>query len=255
MNRRIAPALLAAASLAVTTAAWPAEAARPAPRPQSVSQRLQQHFVATVEGWRKVRLRPLEATVESKDQKPTERQATQKRLYEQVEIVVVPTPIPIMRSQQRINGSTVYVSAGWLSMVNEMLWAGELHLPAAQKGAPGSSCLTAYQDTLFRYAMNQDRVQSEAFPRVAALFETRCEPPRGDDPERFARKQRIDAAFEQTTVRFMDREMDTLFERNNAGPGPDGADRPRCPPDATARYPLRTWCWLETHDFLLRSVE
>ena len=171
-------AILAAALLSLAAGAATAAEAASAPAAASPSQRLQQRFVASVEGWRKT-------APKLTDKKPTESPpAHEAQLLRELRVVVAPTAMPLLRVQRRGGGHTLIVSAGWLALLDELLRA-EAAYEAANAMVPGSGehCPRAYlQSVLAVLGSNRVRADEEtpqplqAWPRLASWLEA------GDTP-------------------------------------------------------------------------
>lgn len=165
-GRRLA--ILAAALLGVATgAALAAETAAPAAA--TTSQRLQQRFVASVEGWRK-------AAPKLSDKKPPESApAHESQLLRELRVVVAPTAVPLLRVQRRGDGHTLIVSAGWLALLDELLRA---EVAYAIPPAGGARCFDDYLDQVLAVvydngerASRQDPQHLQAWPRFASWLE------------------------------------------------------------------------------------
>lgn len=281
MSRRLLVAVLLAAAFAAGALPDAAAADAPAPIPKTVSQRLQAHFFSVVDGWRRNRSRYLDLSVGYPAEKTPEAVPILKRLVNDLRVVVVPTPIPMLRAQPRVDGNTLFVSAGWLNLVNELLWAEALDMPAnlpGRLGAPSSpgACLKAYESELEKYIDAPKRVSVEAMPRVAAFFKERkyCAPPLADDPIRFARKRHIDEGFEAAVVQLMSLEMQIMvaaaqpeidIAKSKAvmlakerpatpavEPTSDAAEPAPGPVGHSAKSNSLALAWLEAHDFGLK---
>lgn len=120
--------VLIAALAGVASVATAAEATAPAAI-ASATQLLQQRFLATAQGWRK-------AVLKLPGVKPHEAE-----LVGALRIVVAPTPLPMLRGQTRLEGHVIVVTAGWLTLLDDLLRAEAL----SELDARGKACLTSYQ--------------------------------------------------------------------------------------------------------------
>jgi len=108
-----APLLVALLALVVA----PAHADQP--------MRLQDRFLAATEGWRKG-VTALDGPPAKAPSASSTADAPLPRSLRELRVLVAPTPVPAWQAQQRLEGRTIIVSAGWLELLDELLRAEAL---------------------------------------------------------------------------------------------------------------------------------
>lgn len=167
--RRRAPAIVSAMVLGIAVGTSTAADTAASAMPATPSQRVQQRFVAAVEGWRKAALTPPGPKVipESQD----------ARFARELRVVIIATPIPRLYMQRRLDGYTFVFSAGWLTLLDELLRAEVV----SEKEAEGD-CLAGYARAIEGVVADNLREAGEpqrplqAWPRLAALVRSNAAP-------------------------------------------------------------------------------
>lgn len=205
-RRRVGATLLVALVLASGAGCAAAADTAAATVPRSESQRLQQRLAAAVEGWRK-------AVVKHPDIKPHE------ALVQELRVVVAPTPLPLLRVQRRLDGSTLVVSAGLLMLLEELLRAEA----ASALVADSAGCLSSYEDRVMAVVQhNRERAGPasrplQAWPRLASLVESgqapeACKALTPADLRSPALKARVQTDADAATMWFLTRQAWLLIE-------------------------------------------
>lgn len=228
--RRRGPARLAAALLSLAMAGAMAGAmaadSSAAAVPSSDSQRLQQRFAAAVEGWRK-------AAVKHPDMEP------HAALVRELRVVVAPTPLPLLRVQRRLEGSTLVVSAGWLMLLDELLRAEAVSALVADSAA----CLSSYEDEVMA-AVQHNREHAkfpsrplQAWPRLSAWVESgqapeACKALTPEDLRSPAVKARVQADADAAALWLLTRQAWLLIELPQPAASPSAKASAAAPPGA-----------------------
>lgn len=220
----LAAAALATLAMAGAMAGAMAADTTTATLQRSDSQRLQQRFAAAVEGWRK-------AVVKHPDIKPHE------ALVRELRVVIAPTPLPLLRVQRRLDGSTLVVSAGLLMLVDELLRAEAVSALVADS----AGCLSSYEDRVMAVVQhNREHAGSpprplQAWPRLTSLVESgeapeACSALTPGDLRSPAVKARVEADADAAAMWFLTRQAWLLIEL----PLPAAAPAPAADPMAGA---------------------